>query len=233
MSKIDSAILFVRKVKLAPSIFLAHAKALENSTAKYPIRRAVCKTVTIPNTFRDINIEKLFSGQLPSRLVIGLVANVAFNGIVNRNPFNFAHYNLMEISVYCDGQQQYGIKPLTTDYTKSLYIRAFNTLFSGTGKVFKDEGNGISRLSFSQGNALYAFDLSSDLGEEDHFNLLKQGSVRLVLKFRQALPKNVFVIAYAEFENVIEIDRNRTLSTTFQYQYDRTGSTYQSSRETF
>jgi len=215
VSKIDSAILFVRKVKLAPSVFLAHAKALENSTAKYPIRRAVCKTVTIPNTFRDINVEKLFSGQLPSRLVIGLVANLAFNGTFNRNPFNFAHYNLMEISVYSDGQQQYGIKPLTTDYANSLYIRAYNTLFSGTGKVFKDEGNGISRASFSQGNALYAFDLSPDLGEEDHFNLLKQGSVRLVLKFRQALPENVSVIAYAEFENVIEIDRNRNVIYDF------------------
>jgi len=77
--KIESAIMYVRKVKLAPSVFLAHANALENSTAKYPIRRAVCKTVTIPNTFRDINIKKLFSGQLPARLVIGLVANVAFN----------------------------------------------------------------------------------------------------------------------------------------------------------
>ena len=53
----------MRKVKLAPSVFLAHAKALENFTAKYPICRAVCKTVTIPNMFRDINIEKLFSGQ--------------------------------------------------------------------------------------------------------------------------------------------------------------------------
>jgi len=63
--KIESAIMFVRKVKLAPSVFLAHAKALENSTAKYPIHRVVCKTVTIPNTFRYINIEKLFSGQLP------------------------------------------------------------------------------------------------------------------------------------------------------------------------
>ena len=36
--KIESAIMFVRKVNLAPSVFLAHAKALENSTAKYPIR---------------------------------------------------------------------------------------------------------------------------------------------------------------------------------------------------
>jgi len=213
--KIESAIMFVRKVKLSPSVFLAHAKALENSTAKYPIRRAVCKTITIPNTFRDVSHEKLFSGQLPSRLVIGIVGNEAFNGTFNRNPFNFAHYNLMEISVYFDGQQQYGIKPLTTNFTDGLYVRAYNTLFSGTGKLFKDEGNSIDRKTFSQGCALYAFDLSPDLGEDDHFSLRKQGSVRLVLKFRQAPAENVSVIAYAEFENVIEIDRNRNVIYDF------------------
>jgi len=36
------SILFVRKVKLSASVVLAHAKALENNTAKYPIRRVVC-----------------------------------------------------------------------------------------------------------------------------------------------------------------------------------------------
>jgi len=116
-AKIDSAIMFVRKVKLSLSVFLAHAKALVNSTAKYPIRRAVCKTITIPNTFRDINVEKLFSGQLPSRLVIGLIANDAFNGSYDRNPFNFAHFNLMEISVYSDGQQQYSIMIILIHFT--------------------------------------------------------------------------------------------------------------------
>jgi len=114
----------------------------------------------------------------------------------------------MEISVYSDGQQQYGIKPLSTNYTDSLYIRAYNTLFAGTRKLFKDEANGIPRLTYSQENALYVFDLSPDLAKQDHFNLQKQGSVRLVLKFRQALADNVSVIAYAEFENIIEIDRN-------------------------
>jgi len=104
-AKIDCAIVFLRIVKLSLPVFLAHAKVLENSTAKYPIRRAVCKTITIPNPFRDINVEKLFSGQLRLRLVIGLVANDAFIGAYNRNPFNIAHYNLMEISVYSDGQQ--------------------------------------------------------------------------------------------------------------------------------
>jgi len=148
-------------------------------------------------------------------MVIALVANDSFNGAFNRNPFNFAHFDLMEISAYSDGQQQYGIKPLATDYTDSLYIQAFNTLFAGSGKLFKDESNGISRSTYPQRNALYVFDLSPDLAELDHFNLQKQGSVRLVLKFRQALADNVSVIAYAKFENLIEIDRNRNVIYDF------------------
>ena len=121
----------------------------------------------------------------------------------------------MEISVYSDGQQQYGIKPLATNYANQLYVRAYNTLFSGTGKIFRDKGNALDKTAFSKGYALYAFNLTPDLGEDDYFNLTKQESVRLVLKFRDALTKNVTVIAYAEFQNVIEIDRNRNLIYDF------------------
>ena len=148
---------------------------------------------------------ELFSGQIPTRIVIGLVRNDAFNGSTTRNPFNFQNFRLKEISVYSDEQQQHGIKPLTIDFDHSLYVRGFNTLFSGTGKVFRDEGNALDRKNFSGGYALYAFDLTSDLGEDDHSSLAKQGSVRLVLKFAQALADPVTVIAYAEFQNVIEI----------------------------
>ena len=104
---VTHASLFVRKVKLSPSVFLAHAKALENSTAKYPIKRVVCKTFAIPQNYLDDNHEKLFSGQLPTRIVVALVDNRAFNGDRAHNPFNFQHYNLSEISLYLDGQQQY------------------------------------------------------------------------------------------------------------------------------
>jgi len=57
---IVKSIFFVRKVKLSASVVLVHAKALENGTAKYLIRRVVCKTVTIPGGYRDVNHEKLF-----------------------------------------------------------------------------------------------------------------------------------------------------------------------------
>ena len=84
---------------------------------KYPIRRVVCKTVKIPGGYRDVNHEKLLSGQLSTRVVIGLVDNGAFNGVKTKNLFNFQHFHLVGISVYSDGQQQYGMKPLTTDFT--------------------------------------------------------------------------------------------------------------------
>jgi len=100
-------------------------------------------------------------------------------------------------------------------FANDLYVRAYNTLFSRTGKVFKAEGNGLDRTSFSKGYALYAFDLTPDLGQDDHFNLSKQGSVRLVLKCHDALTENVSVIAYAEFLNVVEIDRNRNVIYDF------------------
>ena len=46
------------------------------------------------------------------------------------------------------------------------------------------------------------------MGEDDHFNLVRQGNVRLALKFAAALGETISVVAYAEFENVMDRDRN-------------------------
>jgi len=209
------ASMFVRKVKLMPSVFLAHAKTLERGAAKYPIRRVVCKSFTVPQNYLDVSHEKLFSGQLPTRIVIGLVTNRAFNGHAEANPFNFQHFNLSEIGVYLDGQQQNVVRPMHLNYANGLYIRAYNSLFGGTGKLCKDEGLHITRADYAGGYALYAFDLTADLGEDDHFSLVRQGSVRLALKFSAALAATITVVAYAEFENVIEVDRDRNVIFDF------------------
>ena len=94
-------------------------------------------------------------------------------------------------------------------------MRTYNTLFAGTCELNRDEGNFISREDYANGYALYAFDLTADFAEDDHFNLVKHGSVRLAMKFSEALPHTVSVIAYAEFDNIIEIDRDRNLLLDF------------------
>ena len=89
------------------------------------------------------------------------------------------------------------------------------SVFFGTGKENRDDGNDIALEDYSNGYAPYAFDLSPDIAEEGHFNLAKQGTFRFELKFGTALAKTLTIVAYAEFENVIEIDRNRNIVYEF------------------
>jgi len=185
---ITHASLFVRKVKIMPSVFLAHSTTIEQGTAAYPIRRVVCKSFTIPRHYLDVSQEKLFSGQLPTHLMIGLVTNQAFSGRAESNPFNFQHFNLIEIALYLDGQQQHAIRSIQPDYEGRLYIRAYDSMFAGTEKLCKDDGLYINRDDYASGYALYSFDLSADLGVDNHFGLVRQGSVCLALKFAVALP---------------------------------------------
>ena len=203
--------LFVRKVKLSPSVFIAQAKALEVGNAKYAIRRVVCKSYTIAAGALDNCQENLFTGLLPSRLVIGMVDNDAYNGSYRKNPFNFKHYDIRQVKIFLDGQSQQHIKAIETNFDDHQYIGAYMSLFSGSGKYRRDEGIDIAREEYSGGYALFAYDLSADLSEEGHFNLAREGNVRIDLKFGTALPNTINVVVYAEFENIVELDRNKNV----------------------
>jgi len=47
------------------------------------------------------------------------------------------------------------------------------SLFSGTNKINRDEGNFVSCKDYARGYSLYVYGLSLDLGENDHFNLIR------------------------------------------------------------
>jgi len=133
-----------------------------------------------------------------------------FNGRYAKNPFNFKHMGLTQLKVYLDGQQ-HSVKPLDMNFATRQYINAYATLFTGTGKLKRDKGNLISREDFASSYALYAFDLTAHQCEGEHFNLVRQGNVRVDMKFSGALMNTINVIAFAEFENILEIDRSRNV----------------------
>ncbi|KAK3916657.1 hypothetical protein KUF71_015882 [Frankliniella fusca] len=91
-------------------------------------------------------------------------------------------------------------------------MECYNTLFSGTGIHWKDEGNGISWSDYPKGNTLFVFDLSPDLSaSEPHWNLQRQGTMRLDLRFAEPLAQPINCVVYAEFQNLIEIDKDRNV----------------------
>ena len=76
---IVDAILFARKAVLSPTVQMAHINALENGTAKYPLRHVDCKVYTIPQCAMSHTYENLL-GTLPKRLISWCVDNNAYNG---------------------------------------------------------------------------------------------------------------------------------------------------------
>ena len=208
--KIEDVSLFVRKVKVDPSVQLDHIKGLERMTAKYPVCRVETKVFSIPKGNRMANQENLFLGQLPKRLVIGMVENKAFNGDKEMNPYNFQHFDADYLALHVDGKQVPS-KPLTPDFENGLCTRSYASLFTGTGYMGHDRGNQISCEEYARGFTLFAFDLSADLDDGGHFQLVKQGNLRLELHFKTALPETINVIVYAEFDNVIEVDKARNV----------------------
>ena len=84
-------------------------------------------------------------------------------------------------------------------------------MFAGTGKMFQDEGNAVTREDFGQGYSLFAFDLSPDVCDGSHFNLVQKGNLRVEMHFDQPLPQTINVVVYGEFETVLEIDRTRNV----------------------
>ena len=103
--------------------------------------------------------DNLFNGLVPKTFVFGLVESEAFNGALKKNPYNFQHFNVSSIGITVNGEEM-PFKPLQLSYGAApKYIEAFSTLFSGTGKMYHNTGNDISRDEFPKGYAVYAFDL--------------------------------------------------------------------------
>ncbi|XP_031781790.1 uncharacterized protein F54H12.2-like [Nasonia vitripennis] len=215
---IKEAILMVRRVKISPGLSLAHAQALWKTTAKYPITRVEVKSFTLHSGILGDSIDNVIHGQLPKRIILGFVENKAFNGNRALNPFNFQHFSINYISLYVDGVQ-IPSKPLQPRFTGlgKLYIDAFQSLYTGTGVHFLNEGFGINRYNYYKGNFLTAFDLTPDLSAHcaTLWNLVRSGSIRIEVRFETAVLTAINCIVYAEYDNVLEIDSSRQIVTDF------------------
>ena len=179
--KVDilSTTLFVRKLKIIPSLCLAHERILNQNTAKYLITRVECKVIHLPQGQKSFTHDNVFMGQLPERILLGLVDNRAFNGDISLNPYVFQHCNLNYLAVQLDGQQVPWV-PLQPSFSGSSYIRTFYTQFTGGGGISSDTGNTIRRAQFVNRHALHCFDLTPDLCSScgHHFSVTKSANIR-------------------------------------------------------
>jgi len=212
MIGIEEAFLRVRRVTIAPSIMYEHASALEKTTAKYPIKRVIVKQFTLPYASSKATINGIHTGIMPSRVVLGFLDNTDFDGSLKSNPFNFRHFNITHLTLKISSRALPYSSGIELDYDNDCYLQGYSSLFQN----IKENDNDITYEEYKKGNTLYAFDLSPDLCSSEHFNILKDGSLDLDIDFKSAVQSSITAVFYLEFDNIIEITKQRNV--VFDYQ---------------
>lgn len=207
---IVSARFEVPKLKLNPSKVLEDARFLKTTPAIYSLRQGNIKTFSVATGSLSVTKENLFTSK-PRRVIIGFVSAAAFNGASTKNPFNFENLNVTYLSLYVDGERVPS-RPLTPDFSKSSYAREYDLLLQTTGHWDQETALDIKPFEFSNGHTLFGIPLTAGdvdtIAVEPHRN----ASIRLEVKFKNALAASYIVIVYADMDNSLEIDHNRMIT---------------------
>ena len=141
---IMDAILYVKKIELTPSVFNAINPVLNDKNAQYAITRTTPKVFKVPRGQQSQHIDNAFLGEVPKRIAECMMDNDSYSGNYKKNPLNFQHYNLTSIAISVNGEE-IPFKPLKLNFDDKLFVTAYNTLFSGTGKLHGNNGSIIKR----------------------------------------------------------------------------------------
>ena len=156
---IMDAILYVKKIELTPSVFNAINTVLNDKNAQYSITRTTPKVFTVPRGQQSKHIDNAFLGEISKCIAICMMDNDSYNGNYKKNPFNFMHYSLSQIGISVNGEEV-PFKPLKLNFDEKLFVTAYNTLFSGTGKLHGNSGSIIKREDYSEGYMIIVADLT-------------------------------------------------------------------------
>lgn len=212
--KITRARMEITRVKINPDLMNQHNQQLQKANAIYPIHRVEMKSFSIAIGSVHTIRENLFTGRLPKRIVIGLVESTAYSGQSSKNPYKFDHFNLSYLCAYVDSTRHPN-RALTPNYTTGDYVEAYQSLFNGTGIRNENQALSITRDGYGKGYSIYVIHLGQSEPNSMAYDPIQKGQVRIEMKFQVALPQTVTAIVYAEYQDQIELDRDRNVFVDF------------------
>lgn len=212
---IDKFVLYVPRIRVLDSVISGHKKGLEKYNARYPINHIDITTFTIQTGTKSVRKDSLFKTQPPKMLVVGLLDHGAFNGEIEKSPFNFHHYGLDKIALYRDGDVTPG-QIINPDYAKDKYAHAYNHTMQTLNYFNTDDSNGMTMEHFKDGYTLYAFDLTPDnTPQGPHRHHIRAGSLRLEMHFSTPLTAPVNVLLFAVIDAKLEISKLRDMFMSY------------------
>ena len=208
--------LYLCQVRLNPSVYRELMDDMTDGkrVVSYPTVRSEIRIYNIQRDTRHYEINNPFQSRLPNMVVIGLVQSTAFNGHTEQYPFIFKHYNLSSIKQIVRGET-YPFEPLELIHTNdSKDLRGYRQFLQATGSLCKSRGNMVRAQDWGHAHhcTLFVYENAANgCLNSPVLNPKLAGELRLVLDFAANQGANITAIVYAEFENLMEINSNKTV----------------------
>jgi hypothetical protein len=215
--EITSLSVWFRQLNVTDETKIAFERQIQHQPCAYPFVRTELRTFGMPTGIKSFEEDNVFNGQLPRRIIVGMVTDKAMAGHYSESAFFFSDFDISYMALSVNGKQvpHAPLQMDTTTGTGYTATRGFISLYAGIGKLFKDEGVDINVTDWnSNGKTLFAFDLTPHQ-TTDCFTQRRRGNLRISIRFDVALVQPVNMIVYAEFENLIHIDANRNIVMDF------------------
>ena len=213
--KITHAKLYVRRVRVTPSISLAHSKGLATSkNAIYDYNRGQMISYSIAQGSLSHFNDNLFSTKLlPKFVVVAFVKASAFNGReLESDPFLFEHFNVCSVGLFRDGQSLPYRELYEPNFKEDLYTREYvKSIVQCTQHLNTNLTNGIDMEKFATGGyTFFTFNLTPDF-DYNQRQMPRDGNLRLEIKFAEPLAKAINVLIYATFDSSLQITKERDI----------------------
>ena len=220
---IDEIYLNVCKVNVSPEVMMGHNAALEIADSIYPFARTDIRTFNIAEGNFGMNIEDIWQGKVPTRLVVGFVKSQAYNGDYHLNPFHFEHFDVSDIGFFVNGKAT--PRPAyKLDIENGIYLQGLNSLYKITGKTMENSDIGITRETYQQGYTLIGFDVDPTTSPDFRYlGKPHKGHTKLEIRFKRGLPTPVTVILYATFPENMTIDQARNVRLEIKDKFAQRG----------
>ena len=220
---IDEIYLNVCKVNVSPEVMMGHNAALEIADSIYPFARTDIRTFNIAEGNFGMNIEDIWQGEVPTRLVVGFVKSQAYNGDYHLNPFHFEHFDVSDIGFFVNGEAT-PHPAYKLDIENGIYLQGLNSLYKITGKTMENSDIGITREMYQQGYTLIGFDVDPTTSPDFRYvGKPREGHTKLEIKFKRGLPTPVTVILYATFPENMTIDQARNVRLEIKDKFAQRG----------
>lgn len=211
--RIQSAMLYVRRVKVVPAVSRGIEYGLQSKNAIYPYTRSKVITFNIGTGETSCFKDNLFSsGLLPKLIVVGMVKGSAYTGNSKGEPFNFEHFNISRIELLRNGQPVPYRRAYECDFDKNIFSDAYvRSILLNMNLLNNDRNNGIDMSDFSKnGYCFFTFNLTPDFDIKER-QCVRDCNLRLDLMFHKALKEPINVIAYATYDGVVQITKDRSI----------------------